>query len=349
MTRSNLYRSFLLSVGVLALLSGRLVVADEPATTASTDGPLLIASKPEKPKANEEKKYELRYKLKRGDVLRYEVTSRASFNTTIEQTTQAAQTKTLTVKSWKVTDILPNSNIEFISVVDRVYMINQLPEHDAVEYDSAVVKTPPAGFEDIAKTIGVPLIEITMTPHGKIERRDWKIRGLTADDNSPIALRLPDEPVAIGDTWDEPFDVQVGLENGTSKQIQTRRHHELKNVSNDIATIEVTYQVLSPIDPFVEYQLVQRLMTGEVRFDIPTGRVVSQQFDIDKRILGFAGPTSSTHYLMRMEEKLLKKDAKVTAAPTTRKNVATKANSKSKTKTASRPRKQRQGTKTYRR
>ena len=48
-------------------------------------------------------------------------------------------------------------------------------------------------------------------------------------------------------------------------------------------------------------------MEGEVKFDIEAGRVVGQQMDIDKRILGFAGPTSSMHYIMRMEEKLLKR------------------------------------------
>ena len=110
--------------------------------------------------------------------------------------------------------------------------------------------------------------------------------------------------MAIGETWDEPFDVKVTLESGGTKSIQTRRHHKLAGVANGIATIEVTYQVLSPIDATIECQLVQRLMEGEVQFDIEAGRVVSQKMDIDKRILGFAGPTSSMQYVMRMEEKL---------------------------------------------
>src|SRR5262245_36351783 len=50
------------------------------------------------------KKYDLRYKLAMGDVLRYEVTHRASIQSTIEQSTQAAQTKTDSIKNWKVTD-----------------------------------------------------------------------------------------------------------------------------------------------------------------------------------------------------------------------------------------------------
>jgi hypothetical protein len=343
MTQRNVSRSAVLLL--LALVSAMTVssVSAEDSGPA-LEGPLRVAAKPAKPKA---KTYDLRYKLRRGDVLRYEVVSRASFNTTIEQTTQAAQTKTVTVKSWKVTDVLPKGNIEFVNVVERVNMINQLPDHDAIEYDSARDKTPPHGFEDVAKTIGVPLIQITMTPRGKIERRDWKISAPQAGEDSPVALRLPDKPVAIGETWDEPFDVQVQLEDQTSRMIQTRRHHELTKVANNIATIAVTYQVLSPIDSFIEYQLVQRLMNGEVKFDIAAGRVISQQMDIDKRILGFAGPTSSTHYIMRIEERLLKRGEKVAIQPT-RRSAATKSQSNRNTKTTNRPRQQ-QGTRTIRR
>jgi hypothetical protein len=41
--------------------------------------------------------------------------------------------------------------------------------------------------------------------------------------------------------------------------------------------------------------------------------VIGQQMEIDKRILGFAGPTSSMQYIMRMEEKLLESGPKVAA------------------------------------
>src|SRR4051812_44629847 len=60
---------------------------------------LRVAAAPARP---DSKKYELRYKLDRGDVIRYEVTHRASIHTTIEKTTEEAQTQTDSVKAWKV-------------------------------------------------------------------------------------------------------------------------------------------------------------------------------------------------------------------------------------------------------
>jgi hypothetical protein len=103
-----------------------------------------------------------------------------------------------------------------------------------------------------------------------------------------------------------------------------------------VATIKVTYQVLSPIDATIECQLVQRLMDGEVKFDMKSGRVIGQRMEIDKRILGFAGPTSSMQYIMMMEEKLLDPGQKVAANWPERTPAAKNGESK-ETKTAARP------------
>jgi hypothetical protein len=272
-----------------------------------------MAEEPVTP-VNDGTKYDLRYKLSAGDVLRYTVDHRAAIRSTIDDTSQEAQTKTESVKAWKVTDVLPNKDIEFMSVVERVHMLNHLPDRAPAEYDSVKDKVPPPGFEDAAKAIGVPLSVTRITPRGKVVSHKLKLQQSAADRDAQVAIRLPDEPVEIGATWDEPFDVAVQLEGNATKSIQTRRHYELKSVANGVATIDVTYQILSPIDAKIESQLVQRLMKGTVRFDIEKGRVDSQTVEVDKRILGFAGPTSSMHYVMRMEEKLT--DEKVAKRPT---------------------------------
>lgn len=302
-----------------------LAQAPISANGAGPDGPLLIAQLPEKPQT---KKYDLKYKLVRGDVLRYDVTHSASIRSTIDDTTQAAQTRTDSVKVWKVTDVLPEGNIEFMNVVERVHMVNQLPDRNATEYDSTRDKVAPPGFEDAAKAVGVPLSTVQITAKGKIVQHQRKVRNQGAEEDAPIVLRLPEEPVAIGDTWDEPFEVLVKLQKGGNKTIQTRRHHKLSDVKYGIATIEVAYQVLSPIDAPVEVQIVQRLMNGRVSFDIAKGRIIGQQMDVDKRILGFAGPTSSVQYIMKMEEKLLHEEPKTAAKP----KATTKSNTNAGTK-----------------
>jgi hypothetical protein len=223
-------------------------------------------------------------------------------------------------------------------------MVNQLPDDKGAEYDSTRDMTPPPGFEDAARSVGVPLSVMRISPRGEVIRHESKIRAQEIGKDTPLATRLPDKPVAIGETWDEPFELQVTLEDGSQQPIKTRRHFKLVSVESGIATIEVTYQVLSPMDAQIECQLVQRLMEGEVRFDIKAGCVVSQQMNVDRRILGFAGPTSSMQYVMRMEEKLLTSGGKVTGK-SVRKTTASHGdtNRTPPTRTANRPRSQ-QGT-----
>jgi hypothetical protein len=286
-----------LAVWMLACTIAAASAANDPIDSAA-DTPADVTA------LKDGTKYDLRYKLATGDVLRYSVAHRAAIRSTIDETTQEAQTKTDSVKLWKITDVLPNGDVEIMNVVEQVHMVNQLPDRAQTEYDSQRDKTPPPGYEDAARAIGVPLSVVRITPRGEIVSHVVKHQQSAAEPDAQMAVRFPDQPVAVGATWDEPFDVTVQLEGGATKSIQTRRHYELTNVSGGIATIAVAYQILSPIDAAIESQLVQRLMKGTVLFDIERGRIESQQYEIDKRILGFAGPTSSMHYVMRMEEKL---------------------------------------------
>jgi hypothetical protein len=326
-----------IAIGVL-LATVRLSAAAGDKNDTSAKEPLLVAQAPPE---NELPKYDLQYKLSRGDVLRYDVTHQASISGTSDKTTQTAQSKTDSVKSWKITDVLPSGDIEFMNVCERVHMMNQLPDGKATEYDSTRDKTPPPGFEDIAKAIGVPLSTMRITTHGQVLNRQVKVRNQGSNDDAPIVLRLPDNPVAIGDTWDEPFEVKVNLPKGASRPIKTRWHHKLVDVKDGIASIDVTYQVLSPTDAGVELELVQRMMTGRVNFDIEQGRIQSQKMEVDKRIIGFAGPTSSMQYIMKMEEKLWKDESKTAAmTPAKMKEKAPVANNRKsnrRSQTASKP------------
>lgn len=255
--------------------------------------------------ADDDATYDLRYKFATGDVVRYSVKHRMSVRNTIEKDTQEARSETTSVKVWKIVDVLPGGEIELNNLVEKLHMKNQLPDQVELEYDSEADQEPPTGFEDAAKAVGVIISQVRMTPRGEVLDREMKIHQPAADPTAPVAVRLPDGPVKMGDTWNEQVDVTVQMRSGGTKAIETRRHFKLASVEHGIATIETSFQVLSPVDPYIEAQLVQRLMKGNVQFDLEKGRVVSQRMDVDERVLGYAGPTSSMHYVMRMEEKLL--------------------------------------------
>lgn len=261
-------------------------------------------------------KYLLRYKLKAGESLRWKVVHQATITSTIQGTTQTADTRSESVKVWKINEVTADDEIVFEHLVESVKMSNQLPNRATVEYDSTKDKKPPVGFEDAARAVGVPLTEVRIDRSGKVLRRLQKHIQPGQTGETPIAIPLPDEAVPVGHVWSEPHEIKVTLPGGRTKQVSTRRRFELRSVKSGVARIAVNYQVLTPTrDPAIEAQLAQRLSGGEVRFDVDAGRIIGQRLEVDKQVLEFSGPGSSMHYKMRFTEELLKPSESVAEKP----------------------------------
>jgi hypothetical protein len=256
-------------------------------------------------------KHLLRYKLQAGEIVRYEVDQRSSVRNTMEGTTQEAQTKTVSIKAWKVVDLLPGGDIEFINLVEKVRMENKLPDRAAMVFDSTEKKPAPPGFEDAARAIGTPLSRVRITAWGEVKRRDVKHKQPAADPHESIVVPLPKDPIAVGESWAAPQNITVNMPEGGAKSLEARRKFTLESVENGVATIATEFQVLSPTTPAMDGQLAHRLAKGAIRFDLKRGRIISQKLDVDRRVLGFAGPSSSMHLVTRMEERLVEGPASV--------------------------------------
>lgn len=251
-------------------------------------------------------KHLLQYKFAMGEVLRYHVHHATDIRTTIEESTQQAESISDSIKAWKVTDVLPNGEMEFVHVVETVKMTNTVPNRGTTKYDSEADKTPPVGFEQAARAVGVPLSVIRIQPDGQIVEREEKHPQPPATEDMPITLRLPSEAIAVGEQWDYTYHVDALRKNQAKLKVKTRRVCTLKSMKAGIATIAVEYQILTPVSAYIESQLVQKLTKGKVRFDVDAGRTVSQEFEADRRVIGFSGKASSMHFVSRMEERLLK-------------------------------------------
>ncbi len=264
----------------------------EPSTAGSSTAPA-------------DAQYVLAYKFKKGEVIRWEVVHRAVVDTTIQGTNQTAETRSTSIKAWQVTDVAADGSITLVHSVESIDMWQKMQGRQEVRYNSRTDEKVPAGYEDIAKAVGVPLTVVTIDVHGGVLKREEKHRQSNAS-NMPLTIPLPAEPVAVGYSWNVPADVDVILHGGATRKIQTRQKYVLEKVVDGLATIGMETQVLTPLnDPAIEAQLVQRFTNGTLRFDLERGRVVSQQMDLDRRVVGFSGTSSSMHYLTRFTEELL--------------------------------------------
>lgn len=282
-------------------------------TPALFVGWLLLASTVSA--ADRDSKYLLRYKFSPGETLRWEVEHRALVRTTVQGTTQTAETTSTSVKVWQVSDVAGNGQITFVHSVERVQMRQKLTGRQEVTYDSQTDQDSPIGFQDVAKSIGVPLSVVTIDPRGTVVRREDK-HPRSAEQQNQLTIPLPAEPVAPGDQWKEPLELKATARDGKLKTIKAQRKLTLEEVKAGVAIIKSELQILSPIsDPAIEAQVVQGEADGKIRFDIDAGRVLGQQNDSDRHVVGFQGEASSLHYVTRFVERLLPPDAKVAARP----------------------------------
>lgn len=261
-------------------------------------------------------KYTLRYKFEPGQTLRWEVTHQAKIKTTVSGTTQTAETTSVSVKLWRVKEVKPDGTATFEHVVESVDMSQKLTGRQEVRYNSKTDKKAPLGFENVADSVGQVLSVVTLDSQGKILQRKRNQYKAAVDSEGPMTLPLPETPVAVGGTWSLPTELDVPMGNGTVKKVKTEQKFTLKGVSNGVATIEVVTHILTPVhDPMVEAMLIQREASGTVRFDIDAGRVLGQQMDLDKNVVGFRGEASSLHYLTRFTEEFLPEGTKTASRP----------------------------------
>ncbi len=267
-------------------------------------------------------KHTLRYKFQPGETVRWNVVHQARVETTISGTTQTTETLSTSTKAWRVAKVGPDGTAAFENLVENVDMRHKVSGRMEVRYNSQSDKKPPPGFDAVAKAVGVPLARLTMDAKGKILKREHLAGTPPAEGEGQITLPLPEKPVAVGEGWSLPYGFDVPMENGTIKKIKALQTFTLEGVSSGVATVRVATQFLTPIhDPALEARIVQRESAGTVRFDLGAGRVLGQQMETDKRVVGFAGQAaSSLSYRMRFTEELLKKDAataeKAKPAPT---------------------------------
>ena len=253
--------------------------------------------------------YSLTYKFQPGEVVRSEVVHRASVSVTITGNNQQTETRSGSVKVWRILDVSDAGQTRFVHSVESIDMWQKRQGRQDIAYNSQTDEQPPAEYEEAAKAVGVPLTIFTIDRQGKVIDREDQ-RGQAAANQMPLTLQLPDKPIAIGDSWNVQQSVDVALQPSGVKRIDTRQKFTLKSVDGDIATIELDPQILTPVDdPKIQAQLIQRMGKGSLEFDVRKGRVVSEQMDVDQRILGINGQGSMMHYVARYTEKLLPAEA----------------------------------------
>jgi hypothetical protein len=242
----------------------------------------------------------LRYRFRPGDQVHYDVTNRTEIELQQDEAQQQIEHSETTRKHYAVlsTDEAGHSVLELS--IDRVQMTAVMDGSEPITFDSARDTQPPALFVGIAETVGRPHVRVQVSSTGKVLSLEWLVGSAAAPQPAPgdagsldVFVVLPEEPVAVGDTWKEHFEAEVSVSPTLKKKVKLQRLYRLVGVTDGVAEIELQSTILTPLrDPAEEAQLIQKTPTGTIRFDIEHGQVLARDTTVDRRIVGFSGPKS---------------------------------------------------------
>ncbi len=252
------------------------------------------------------KKYHLQYKLQQGESIRSRIVHLVSMDTKIDGEFENLKSRSVSTRVFQVQAVDGEGNITLTHLVEDAELWQKVTGKEEVRYNSKTDEVVPESYERLAESIGKPLAVIKVNPAGKILTREDSV----VQFNPGIGVllpRLPDYPIAIGQKWYTPESVRIRTKEGRVKTIKLRKLYTLTKVSNQLATITVKTQLLTPVqDVKVKSQLMQRMQHGELQFDLAAGRIYSSRMELDERVVGFNGAASMIHYLSRMTEQLVK-------------------------------------------
>jgi hypothetical protein len=241
--------------------------------------------------------YELRYKMRPGEVLRWKVEQMASTETRVAGHEEKSSLRSRSGYIWTVQDVDSLGNMTFENKLDSASEWQKIGDEDPVSWDSAEQGEVPDLFLATAEKIGKPIATITLNPRGEIVNRVDLIKSVEIG-VGPIAIPLPERKVAIDAQWEIAEDLQARRKDTSIKTLKTRVLYTLRDVDNGIATISFRREILTPVDDaWIQMQLQQKMNQGSIEFDIPNGRIVRRIVQWDEQVQGFEGDDSFLRYL----------------------------------------------------
>ena len=256
--------------------------------------------------AGDSTEFLLRYKLRPGEKLHYEVTHVAKTKTRIRGAEELSNVHTISYRHWDVQSTTADGSATFDHVVDSVAMTQQQGDADEIRWDSTSNEEPPAVFGAVADRIGKVLSTVTVDARGNETHREDNGGTKASLGMGSLTLALPENAIAIGESWSAPREIKTRHEDGTVKEIKIRERYTLEKVQTGVATISLRSEPLTPIsDQSIRAQVVQQLSNGTIRFDVDNGRLLSRQIEWDESVVGFSGANSLMEYRARLTEKML--------------------------------------------
>jgi len=259
--------------------------------------------------ATSKQQFHLKYHFAPQQTVHYEVTHNSTMTTRKGETSEIVKWETKTRNHYRVVSVDNDRAGVLESHIDQVQMSAQFGENDAIVYDSSAGVPPPPQFRGIGRNIGKPLGRIKTAANGKLLEAIPLKRQAAEPGNRErqnYLVVLPKEPIAVGETWSNTYEVTVAVPPNLKQKVTLVRKYTLDSVVNGQATIQLKTGLLTPInDPGICSQLIQHKPQGTIQFDLNRGLITSRILKINTTEIGFAGADSSLRFVSRRDQQIV--------------------------------------------
>lgn len=281
----------------------------QPYATAQEDTDKAI----ERATANlvRQQKYDLRYKMKVGDVIRWSSDHSESSRTQMAGETDNQSSRAQAKVNWEITAVDSHGNVTFVFQIDSVDMWQQKNDEQAISFNSETDKEAPIDYEIFNQCVGTQVTKTVVTPKGQVLDRQDYVKQAKIGMSKMTILPLPKDPVAVGHQWYVPGNLSAKDEDGVMRHLETRVHYSLDKVVDNKAYIAFQTEILTPFDSNrVRSQIMQNMAKGFAVFDIERGLVVRREVDWNETVQGFQGAGSYLKYNAAYSERFVDPNAK---------------------------------------
>jgi len=249
-----------------------------------------------------DEEYLLRYRFQKGDVLKWNVRQTLTITTSLKGKVETVETSSRSTKIWTVLDVSEDGVATFEYKVGAVKMQQSQTDKKDEKYDSDVDKEIPPKFITLQGTIGVPLAELSINSLGEKKKKRVLRDYSGAGEENRITVPLPKEPIAVGKHWEVDTPIEIPKPDGTVKKIAAGQRFTLESVKNAVATIRFKTIIRTVMAPKYEAQILDKFSSGTLQLDLNSGHLISQQSEVNKRVVGFQGAGGWIHHHARFTE-----------------------------------------------
>ncbi|MEZ6107430.1 MAG: hypothetical protein R3B96_15240 [Pirellulaceae bacterium] len=185
----------------------------------------------------------LEYRFTEGEQVRFLTEHLATTLTRISTIESPGRSRTETIKVWRIQEVREDGSIVFEQSIERLVLSQLVGEGNEIRYDSRSSDAPPLRYESISKTIGVPLVLVTISATGEVLEKEaiYDEFQMGLDD---VAMPLPGQPIAVGEQWFSPTTFTAD-DKGLRVYVDLCKVYTLLRVENGIATIGMKNEVLT--------------------------------------------------------------------------------------------------------